>query len=1134
MPPSKRSNAKKVKSKLKASKRQPKSPNLTSSVDQNISEQATESGHKDISNDGVIGLNNETNSDKVKESSNESKPDEVRESNNESEPDKVEELNNENEPDKVRESNNEREPHEVKELNNECKPNEVEELNNESEPDKVRELNDEREPHEVKESNNECKPDEVKESNNESEPDEVRESDGERKPYEANELNNEREPNRESSYGSKSDEVRELNSELHEAKESTDEREPYEVKESSNECKPDEVEESNNESKPDEVRELNNESKSSEGNWQDIKEPVINRTLQHDFEGGSHNTVDESTTEIDSHQSSVPANGIFVEDSSNTADIPNQPLTATSCDDSQEVISHRSSTSHNLVPRMHSQESVDDRNNSENTPLLGASEGSREYTSNHYRTPIRDERNVIRDLPKEYAENLKGWWRNIRPLWRWTIIALIILIGQLLLFVLAMRLVKPRTTQDLLQYSKLAFQSATISDLRSSSFLVTTNVSISNLPEYSLVSLPTTLDVLYRDEFMGTIDVPELTLGPHSSWFMIDSPLHIEDLDMVSEFATDLMTLESLIWNLRGNLSLHSNGSKVQTFPFAKDIGLKGLRGIRNLTMTSLNLSTNTGEDDVQLDAVISLVNPSNVTLYPGCIPFEILYNGVMLAQVTTNNIPLTPGPNDISVSGKILTYSEDDTEAVSEFIAHYLKGERTLVDIRGSGTNVTVPWLADAVQSIQASLPVSGWSDRAFITDIKLQDLSSEFLASDPTPVLGGAVQAKVKLPTSFPMKTKYFTQFSEICVYQKTIGEKGDQCIPFARLALLTIPIKSTVKGDSIIISGDFKGVPLFPLTDKNFFNHVVEHFFDGNKSSFGISGETTVYVETAVGVMDIDLREFKQGFSVTGLSGLQNNTPAISSVDIAKKRKELVFESEVTLYNPGHLISSWGTLLFDIVFQGIRVGQVIVPELRMNPGENSVPCIGRLFVTTDEQVNSTVRSLLSNYISASETTLSIVGNEYSTENPTLLETFKNFTSVVSLPGISSNLIANPVFHMMFGSFTTDVLNPLQSVPLKIKYINATVYAEEQLIAAIDADLQNSWWLSPMILPPGKSVRSPKLPLTFNPAGYKRIRESLDRTLVVKIIARVLVEINEVAMWLDYQKERVSVLIDARFLHK
>ncbi|KAK9680300.1 hypothetical protein K7432_015983 [Basidiobolus ranarum] len=768
---------------------------------------------------------------------------------------------------------------------------------------------------------------------------------------------------------------------------------------------------------------------------------------------------------------------------------------------------------------------VDTQGNTENTPLLGDASGSGEHLSELDR--IR-QNGRVRDLPKEYAESIQKWWQNLRPLWRWIIIALAILIAQLLLFALAIRLIGPSATEDILRAAKLTFESTTISELRPLSFLVTANASISNLPDYALISEPTTLDVLYHDRILGKINIPETTLGPSSNWFMIDSPLYTQDPELFSDFATELMTSESLTWSLVGNLSLRARGSRVENFPFRKDIGLKGLKGIRDLTMLSLDLSAHRPDGDVHLDTVISLFNPSNVTLYPGDIPFGIFYEQVKLAQVSTKSITLAPGPNNITLSGKIFPYSEDDIEIVSEFVTRYLKGEKTLVNIRGLGAYTTVPWLVNAIQGIQASVPVSGWSDRAFISDVKLQELSSEFFESKQTPIIGGSIQAKVKLPTSFPMEVKYISQYSEVCVYQHTIGEKGNKCIPFAKLALLSIPVKNTIKGDLITISADFRRVPLVPLKDKELFNYVVKRLFISDKGLFGISGETTVSIETTVGIIDLDLSEFERDFTLIGLSDLQNRPPVIKKTEIVNKKADLTFESEVKFYNPGKLISSWGTLMFDIVSDGINIGQIIVPELRMNPGENYISCVGRLFVTDDEQVNSTIRSLFNNYISGAETTFSVVGNEHSTEIPMLLDTFRDFSSVFTIPGSSSDLISNSVFHMMFGTFTTDIQNPMQSAPLTIKYVSATVFIDEEPIAQIDTNLQDSWWLAPMVLPPGKSIKTPKLPLVFNSAGYKQIRESLDKTLAVEIVAQVLVEVNEVEMWLDYQEDGVPVLLD------
>ncbi|ORY03120.1 hypothetical protein K493DRAFT_334391 [Basidiobolus meristosporus CBS 931.73] len=770
-----------------------------------------------------------------------------------------------------------------------------------------------------------------------------------------------------------------------------------------------------------------------------------------------------------------------------------------------------------------------DRNEDEHAPLLGVSQRSRASGLSLREGFARSLFSYILTSSKAMAKHIRAWWQRLSFIWRWVLIALIILLAQLLLFALAIRLVKPGLAKDILKSSELTFSSATISHFQESSFRVMTNASIANFPEYSVTSEPTTINVLYQDRLMGKIDIPGISLGPHSSWFMVNSTMEIREPHTMNDFMDDLMTTDNLTWSLQGNLILHSDESKTQNFTFTKDVQLHGLTTVRDLTMPFLDLSANDDEGDVRVDAAISLINPSNMTVFLENIPFDMHYNGVRLTQLQAEDVTLTPGENRMTISGRIHPDSEQDYEAVSEFVSRYLRGESTTVHIRGSESSIATPWLAKVIQSMQATAPISGWSTPPIITEASVQNISSGFLGTDLVPVISGSFRAKIKRPTSFPMKVRYLTQFSELCIYHRVADEK---CIPFARLALMSVPTESTTASDFVTISANFDRAPLMPIKDKDTFEYVVRRLFADDDLSFKIAGATSIVVDTMWGAMELDLQDVERDFSITGMANFRNQPPSITKMNLVKAKSELAFELEVSLYNPGNFTSSWGPLMFDLVLEGTHIGQVLIPDFRIKPGENRIPCVGHLFTSGNDQVNHAIRSILSSYISGSETALSIAGNEYTTEIPRLSNWFKNFTSVVSIPGASESLVADSVFHMIFVSFTTHILNPMQQVPLTINYINATLSAEEQSIARIEANLQNSWWLSPMTIPPGEFQRTPRLPLLFNPAGYKFLRESGKRTVEVDMVGHVLVVVNEVQMLLEFQEKGIPVLIDARFL--
>ncbi|TFK54041.1 hypothetical protein OE88DRAFT_1732763 [Heliocybe sulcata] len=670
------------------------------------------------------------------------------------------------------------------------------------------------------------------------------------------------------------------------------------------------------------------------------------------------------------------------------------------------------------------------------------------------------------------------------PLWkrRWFIITNIVLslLGIALLFILLFPVVTA-IAQHVVNVAVLNIDKASIQNPQNTSFQlalegVVTHTSIFN----SKISFTQPISVTWLDGSnevpLGTMTMSELYAKSKRAYINQTTTFNIADEDAFGQFSAAMITRQNFTWRL------DSRNLKVQAlkFPvshgikFSKEITLAGMNNFDNqVTLKDLQLPSDNPAGGINYVTDTVLNNPSPFELALGTVVFDLYYKSVFLGTGTGYNVEMTPGTNDINLSGTLIPHNDtSELNVVSELFTNYLNGVSSPVVAIGGATlqanGAPISWLTAALQHLQLTVPFKNVNGA--ISPIKSIGIGSFALAfsrdTSWSPVANSnSVKAAMELPFGFGLS------IGEI---QNTFNITKNGSV----VAGLATPLGASSSDISVVNSSFTQGYINISIENTNLDcpdpSHPVFSQFNTDltqlySSEFMLVGHARAVANMSIGQLTLDPINFNVSSELLGLQGLQGST-VIHSVDVVGGTQDgIQLGINVSINNPSNLVLHTGDMTLQLFRDGGLMGTTLLPNLTLQMGENSVSAQGNFQPNNNQQGLQTLNDFIAGY-------------SQSTEVQSLLEAFKTINIGATLPSLQTNLLESAALKVLnttgvqnnLTHVTVNLANPF-TAGLDITKISSTVKSYGLNLGTIDTSTNFS--------SAGKSTTaSPALDLTLN----------------------------------------------------
>ncbi|KZT27986.1 hypothetical protein NEOLEDRAFT_1129882 [Neolentinus lepideus HHB14362 ss-1] len=679
------------------------------------------------------------------------------------------------------------------------------------------------------------------------------------------------------------------------------------------------------------------------------------------------------------------------------------------------------------------------------------------------------------------------------PLWkrRWFIITNIVLslLGIALLFILLFPVVTA-IAQHVVNVSVLNIDKASIQNPQNTSFQLALEGVVTHSGIFSAtIDFTQLINVTWLDGSnevsLGTMAMASLHAKSKRAYINQTTTFNIVDEDAFGRFAGAMITRENFTWRLESrNLKVHAMKFPVSHgIEFRKEITLAGMNNFSNqVTLNDLQLPSDNPQGGINFIADTELSNPSPFELSLGTIVFDLYYKSVFLGTGSGYNVEITPGPNDISLSGTLIPHNDTtELQIVSELFTNYLNGIASPVIAVGYATveadGTPVSWLTAGLQDLQLTVPFKRLAGA--ISPIKTIDIGNFALAftkdTSWAPVANtDTVKATMELPFGFGLSIGEIQNAFNIT---KNGSVVGGLATPLGASSSAISVVNSTFTQGYINISIENTSLNC-PDPSHPVFSQFNADLTDLYNSEFLLVGHARAVANMSIGQLTLDPINFNVSSELLGLQGLRGST-VIHAVDVLGGTQDAIrLGINVTIANPSNLILHTGDLTLQLFRDGGFLGTTLLPNLTLQMGENSVSAEADFQPNNSPQGSET----LNDFVGKRDVPLQIAGYSQSTEVQSLLQAFQTINIGATLPSLRTNLLESAALKVLNTTgvennvthVTVNLANPF-TAGLDITKITSTVKAYGVNLGTIDTptNFKSS----------GKSTTtSPALDLTLN----------------------------------------------------
>ncbi|KAF9124629.1 hypothetical protein BG015_005051, partial [Linnemannia schmuckeri] len=465
-----------------------------------------------------------------------------------------------------------------------------------------------------------------------------------------------------------------------------------------------------------------------------------------------------------------------------------------------------------------------------------------------------------------------------------------------------------------------------------------------------------------------------------------------------------MLNAETFVWHLSGKLNVKALGHTVKDLDLDKDITVNAFHGLSGIKIEKFSLP---GDDPtgkgilVNIDTTVN--NPSAIQMYMGALTLAISYKDTLMGYVTSSNLTMVRGPQTLSMKGYLVPQSTPEGLAItSEMMSRYIGNVvtdtiATGFEVKPDGVN-SIEWLSTAVKQLKLTVPLQSPAPLQLIKALNLGALGLTFTpptAYQPATTSTGVI-ANYSLPDGFGFNIA-FTQVAN----SFTITRGG---VAIASLNSSYNPSTSNMASSTLTF--DLLQTPLVvDQVSQTAFQEFNRDLTVGADLPFNVIGQASVYANTSIGTVNLVNIPFNASTALSGLQSLANPAPSIAALQVVSgTTTELTMAITVVIVNPSSISLSAGDIVLSLVYKGVALGTVTMPNLAIVPGANTIQASSSI----NPAASPEGMELLTLYTSGAGATVSIVGTPTSTAVESLNLAFGALNIATQMPGLPTKLLA------------------------------------------------------------------------------------------------------------------------------
>ncbi|KAG0240246.1 hypothetical protein BGW41_007085 [Actinomortierella wolfii] len=613
------------------------------------------------------------------------------------------------------------------------------------------------------------------------------------------------------------------------------------------------------------------------------------------------------------------------------------------------------------------------------------------------RDPDMDEFDEYEDVKpqREKFYRRKRFWMCCIPT---TIIVVVVAV------VLALYVIMPKIAQGLMNKSSINLQQIDISGPTETKMTVAMKGKMENTgPFHAEITFPEPVTVSWNGAVLGTTTIPGKSSASGGSGDLdVVSDFTVTDATKFAEFSAFMLNSESFVWKLEGKLNVKALGHTVKNLDLNKEITVSAFNGLQNIKIEKFSLP---GDDPtgkgINVEITTSLTNPSAIQMEMGTLTLAISYKNTFMGLVSTDNLVMVRGPQTMTLKGVLVPQTTpeglaDTSELMSRYIANVVTDTiATGQDVLPPGGPVT--WLSSAIKNLKLTVPLQSPAPLQLIKALNLGALGLVF--TPPTAYSPITTSTGVTANYSLPEGFNFNVQFTQVA-NSFTLSRGG---IPIANLNSSYNPSTSNMALGQLTFN--LLETPLIvPEPSYTAFQEFNRDLTVGSNIDFQVVGNASVYANTSIGVVNLVNIPFNATTDLAGLQSLGNPPPTITSLQVVQGTSTaLIMDIGVVIVNPSSISLSAGDVVLDLVYGGVKLGTVTMPNLSIVPGANEVKATSSI----DPAASPQGMELLTLYTSGAGASVNIAGSPTTTQVESLALAFGALSIGSQMPGLQSKLL-------------------------------------------------------------------------------------------------------------------------------
>jgi hypothetical protein len=561
--------------------------------------------------------------------------------------------------------------------------------------------------------------------------------------------------------------------------------------------------------------------------------------------------------------------------------------------------------------------------------------------------------------------------------------------------------------QQIVDKSILNIDRVTITEPQPGGFVASLQGALTNSgPFDAVVSFPTGLDIFWEGQLLTSTAFPDITLtGDLGSSINVQLQGSIPDIDYFTTFLKAAITGPSFVWTIRGSgLSVAALGITVPGISITKEVQLTGLNGLAgNVIINSFDVPSNDPAGGLSLTADTTIYNPAQVGVTLSSFATNI-FDGAVLIGPAASTAPFTLqalAVTSLPLAGRLVQQTTPEgLAALSNIFTRFVANQNTPLTVNGvSAGPADVAWLNNGITALSVAVVLPAQSFEV-IRLISLNALALYFTVPTAySPITDSSnTTANFFLPFAFPFDIT-------------TISGPFTLNYNNADMAVLNIPTSpATTNVEARVLTLMFSNVPLaVGGSAHTVFNDFVADFTKNVQVTVDLKGTADALANTAAGALTITGIPFNLNTNLLGLQNLNARPANVSNLDVVHGYPTyLEITVDTALYNPSDTLVSAGDVSFGVLFQEDLIGQALINNIVLAPGENTVPTQINYMPMGGTNIASG-QLLLENYVQNVTSAALVAGSDQTTPIPSLVKGLSGISLNTNIPPLEKLIVVS-----------------------------------------------------------------------------------------------------------------------------